>query len=87
MRRLSLVRAWCRVELLFAFVEDNSFQFNKRAQLFVGSHNEPLPVVGVRVNNPDRSPVGINRRDAAPTPTGVYDTTGPGLHTQNDKLI
>jgi hypothetical protein len=36
------------------------FQFHKRSQLFIRSHNEPLPVVAVRVSNPDRSPLGIN---------------------------
>jgi len=37
-----------------------TFKFNKRAQFFVGMRNEALSVVAVRVNNPDRSPVGIN---------------------------
>jgi len=36
------------------------FQFQKRSQLFIGTHNEPLSVVAVRVSNPDRSPLGIN---------------------------
>jgi hypothetical protein len=39
----------------------DAFQFNKRAQLFVGSHNKAPSVISVCVNNPDRSPVGINR--------------------------
>jgi hypothetical protein len=29
--------------------------------------NEALTVAAMRVNNPDRSPVGINRSDTAPT--------------------
>jgi hypothetical protein len=33
----------------------------KRSQLFIRSHNETFSVVAVRVRNPDRSPVGINR--------------------------
>ena len=37
------------------------FQFHKRAQLFIRMHNEPLSVVAMRVNNPDRLPAGINR--------------------------
>jgi hypothetical protein len=35
------------------------FQFQKRSQLFILSHNEAL-TVAMRVSNPDRSPVGIN---------------------------
>jgi hypothetical protein len=35
-----------------------SLKFNKRAELFIRVHNETLPVT-MRVNNPDRSPVGI----------------------------
>jgi len=30
-------------------------------RLFIRAHNETLPIVAMRVNNPDRSPVGINR--------------------------
>jgi hypothetical protein len=37
------------------------FKFQKRTQFFIRSRNETLSVVAVRVNNPDRSPVGINR--------------------------
>jgi hypothetical protein len=32
------------------------FEFQKRSQLFIRSHNETLSVVAVRVCNPDRSP-------------------------------
>jgi hypothetical protein len=32
------------------------FKFQKRRQLFIGTHNEPLSVVSMRVSNPDRSP-------------------------------
>ena len=35
------------------------FKFEKRSQLFVRTHNEPLSVA-MRVNNPARSPVGIS---------------------------
>jgi hypothetical protein len=38
---------------------------------------------GMRVCNPDRSPVGINRCDAAPTPTGFAEIVSddfPVLH-------
>jgi hypothetical protein len=30
-------------------------------QLFIRMHNEALTVAAMRVSNPDRSPVGINR--------------------------
>jgi hypothetical protein len=35
-------------------------QFQKRSQLFVGVHNEPLAIVAVCVNNPDCSPITIH---------------------------
>ena len=44
-------------------------QFHKRSQLFIRTHNKTLSVAAMRVCNPDRSPVGINRCDR-PTPTG-----------------
>ena len=34
--------------------------FNKRAEFFVGVHDEPLSVAAMRVNNPDRSPLRIH---------------------------
>ena len=37
------------------------FEFQKRSQLFIRTHDETLSVVAVRVGNPDRSSVGINR--------------------------
>jgi hypothetical protein len=37
-----------------------TFEFNKRAELFVGMHNKALSVVAVCVDNPDCSPAGIN---------------------------
>jgi len=37
------------------------FEFDKSRQLFIGSHNETLSVVAMRVSNPDRSPAEINR--------------------------
>jgi hypothetical protein len=38
-----------------------SFEVQKGSQLFLRTHNETLSVVAMRVSNPDRSPVGINR--------------------------
>jgi hypothetical protein len=40
---------------------DRGFEFQKRGQFFIRPHDEALSVVAVRVNNPDRFPVGINR--------------------------
>jgi hypothetical protein len=34
-------------------------ELEKCCQFFVGSNDESLSVVAVRINNPDRSPVGI----------------------------
>jgi hypothetical protein len=31
----------------------------KSRQLFIRTYNVPLPVVAMRISNPDRSPVGI----------------------------
>jgi hypothetical protein len=36
------------------------FQFHERSQLFIRVHSETLSVVAMRINNPDRSPFGIN---------------------------
>jgi hypothetical protein len=35
------------------------FQFQKRSQLFIGTHNEALSIAAMCVCNPDCSPVGI----------------------------
>jgi hypothetical protein len=42
-------------------VENRRFEFNKSSQLFIRTHNEAFSVAAMRVNNPERSPVGINR--------------------------
>jgi hypothetical protein len=57
----------------FAAAVNRRFEFQKRGQLFICVHNETLSVIAVGVHNPDCSPVGINRRDTAPTPTGFKD--------------
>jgi hypothetical protein len=36
------------------------FKFDKRSQLFICMYNEPLSIVAVCINNPDRSPVTIH---------------------------
>jgi hypothetical protein len=59
------------------------FKFKKRRKFFVRSHNETLPVVAVCISNEDRLSVGINRCDAAPTPTSFAEIVGddfPVLH-------
>ena len=46
-------------------------------------HNETLFIVAMRVNKSDRSPIGIDRGDAAPTPTGfaqIVSDDFPVLH-------
>jgi hypothetical protein len=52
---------------------DRRFQFQKRRQLFLRTRNETLSVAAIRVSNPGLSPVGINRCDTAPTPTGFAE--------------
>jgi hypothetical protein len=37
-----------------------AFRTTVSCQLFIGTHNETLSASAMRVNNPDRSPVGIN---------------------------
>ena len=38
---------------------NRGFQFRKRSQDFIGSHNETLSVASMCVSNPDCSPLGI----------------------------
>jgi hypothetical protein len=40
----------------------DSFQFNKRAKLFVGGYDEALSVVAMRVDNPDCFPRCSDKR-------------------------
>jgi hypothetical protein len=42
-------------------VANRCFQFDKCRQLFIRPRNETLFVAAMRVGNPDRSLVGINR--------------------------
>jgi hypothetical protein len=41
---------------------DRRFKFQKRSQLFIGTHNETLSLVPMRINKPDCSPARINCR-------------------------
>jgi len=47
--------------IILAASTSRPFKFNKRSQLFIRTHDETLSVAAMRVSNPDRSPVGINR--------------------------
>jgi hypothetical protein len=40
---------------------NRQFKFQKRSQLFIRTHNEPLSVAAMCISNPDCSLVGINR--------------------------
>ena len=73
---MSIARANCR------------FEFEKRSQLFSATSDKPLAVVAVCGNNEDRLSVGINRCDAAPTPTGFAEIVSddfPELHV--DRIV
>jgi hypothetical protein len=39
---------------------NNGFQFQKRRQRFIGTHNEPLSVAAMHISNPDGSSLRIN---------------------------
>jgi len=41
--------------------QNRRVEFEKGGQLFIRTHNETLSVAAMRVNNPDCSPVGIDR--------------------------
>ena len=47
--------------------------FDKCSQLFNGTHNVTLAVAAMRVCNPDRSPLAIQGRNPAQTPTGFAE--------------
>jgi hypothetical protein len=52
-------------------------------QLFVGTHNESPSIAVMRVNNPDRLPALIYRRNTTPAPSGFTEIVGddfPRLH-------
>ena len=51
------------------------FEFQKRRQLSIRTHNETLSVA-VRVSNPDRSSVAVDGRDPAQIPSGFREIVG-----------
>jgi hypothetical protein len=44
----------------FAASADRRFQFQKRSQLIICTHNETLSVAAMRVSNPDRVPIKVH---------------------------
>jgi hypothetical protein len=52
---------------------NRGFEFEKRGQLFIRANDEAISIAAMRVRDKDRSPVGIHRCNAAPTPTGFAD--------------
>jgi len=52
---------------------DRRFEFQKRGQLLIRSHNETLSVVAMRVSDPDRSPLARSTDATQPTPSGLTD--------------
>jgi hypothetical protein len=44
-----------------ARLSNRRFQFHKRRQLFIRTHNETLSVVAVRVSDKEGSPARVNR--------------------------
>jgi hypothetical protein len=44
----------------FAASANRRFQFHKRGQLFIRTHNEPLSIAVMRVSNEDCAPAGIH---------------------------
>src|SRR5207249_8860767 len=52
------------------------FQFQEGSLLFVGVHNEPLPVPTMSVSNENRSPFTIHGCDTAPRPACFTEIVG-----------
>jgi hypothetical protein len=52
-----LVQTW----LTLPWLENRRFKFKQSRQFFIRTHNVTLWVIAMRISNPDRSPVGINR--------------------------
>jgi hypothetical protein len=78
----SFEKFWPACQAKNAASADRRFEFHKRSLLFIRTHNKTLSVA-MRVHNPDPSPVEINRRSAAPTPTGFAEIVSddfPGFH-------
>ena len=64
------------VLILWTDGANRRLEFQKSGQLSIRTDNKAFPICAVRVCNPDRSSVGINRCDAAPTPTGFAEIVG-----------
>jgi hypothetical protein len=53
--------------------ENRRFEFDKRRQLFIRTHNETLSVAAMCVSNEIVRPLESIAEDAAPTPTGFAE--------------
>src|SRR5467141_1965850 len=51
-------------------------KFKKRWEQFIRPNDKPLPVVAMRINDPERSPFRIQGWDPAETPTGLAELIG-----------
>jgi hypothetical protein len=71
-----LAKIWPARQTNSPEVADRRLELHKRSQLFIGSHNETLSIVALRVSNEDRSPARINGCNAAPTPAGPAEIVG-----------
>jgi hypothetical protein len=49
-----------RLSSQFAASANLQFEFHKRSELFIGTHDETLSIIAIRVSNPDCSPVTIH---------------------------
>jgi hypothetical protein len=58
------------------------FEFKKRSQYFIRTHNETLSVVAVHVSNPDCASLRINRRDVTQAPTAFLEIVNDYLADQ-----
>jgi hypothetical protein len=69
--------------LRFGQPSNRRFEFNKRGQLFLRSHNETLSVAALGVSDPDRSPalghVTVEQASEPPeqSPSGKYRAVIP----------
>jgi hypothetical protein len=59
-------RYFTRSAVLWAFCHTNRrFKFQKRNQVFIRAHNEPLSVAAMRIGNADRSPFAMASSNAS----------------------
>jgi hypothetical protein len=56
------------------------FKFEKRGELLIATGDKALSIIAVCVSNPDRSSLGIDRGDPAPTPAGSAELVRYEIH-------